>query len=115
LVADFDTGSRWTYLPFEELVELAVVKPRDNEEEAYDFTHLEGKLWCLSRFAQVRLENSSPFGEYAVLCVVDWQMSTMVQVNPQREALVGRDLPTRIGAKIELDFGTQTTTVQPNV
>jgi hypothetical protein len=37
----------------------------------------------------------------------------MVQVNPQRAALVGRDLPAAMRSKMELDFEARTTTVKP--
>jgi hypothetical protein len=112
LVAHFDTGSNYTYLPFEGLAEQGVVQ-RDPNEKGVEFFHLGEPFFCLSRFVRAQLENSSPLQEQDVVCVLDWQSSPFVQVNPQRAALVGRDLPAAMQSKIELDFEARTTMVHP--
>jgi hypothetical protein len=65
IVADFDTGSTYTYLPFDELAEQGVVKQRDENELTAEFSHLSQPFECLSRFVLARLATSSPLVEYA--------------------------------------------------
>lgn len=112
LVADFDTGSTDTYLPLEDSVVQGIVE-HDPSVPAVPYAHAKGTLKCVSHYVLATLETSSPLKGFYVLFVMDWQSSPMVQVNPQRAALVGRDLPAAMGSKMELDFEARTTTVKP--
>jgi hypothetical protein len=111
VVADFDTASNHTYLPFEELAGQGIVQPLGDDERGIEFHHLGKPFRCVSRFARCKLGVNSPSQEQALLFVLNWQTSPMVQINPIRAALVGRDLPTAIKSKMELDFEARTTTV----
>jgi hypothetical protein len=46
---------------------------------------------------------------HSVLCVFDWHLSPFVAVNPNRVALVGRDICLRLQPKITLDFANRQT------
>jgi hypothetical protein len=56
-------------------------------------------------------DGSERIARLRVLCVFNWQQSPFVAVNPNRVALVGRDICLRLQPKITLDFANLTTSL----
>jgi hypothetical protein len=52
--------------------------------------------------------------EAMIYCVSDWQTSPFVKINPDRVALVGRDLLLTLKPMILLDFNERQTEIGPS-
>ncbi len=112
-MADFDTGSAATFADFDELERRGIVQLLPSDFIHYR-SHLGRTFRCVDKVMEVGLiaddgtERSAP---HSVLCVFDWHLSPFVAVNPNRVALVGRDICLRLQPKVTLDFANLTTSL----
>jgi hypothetical protein len=114
LVADFDTGSRYTFADADLLQRQGII--------ALPPTTLWAVGWHLNRpfrytpksliVILTAADGTQKTASQTILCVRNWQQSPFVAVNPNRTALVGRSLCLATQAKILLDFARQVTSVQ---
>ena len=113
LVADFDTGFSEVYLDAEALERQGIVRITD-ADPIYESTHLGRPFNCVVKFVRLALVGADgTLCETKVLtvCVFDWHQGPFVSINPNRMALVGRDLCLSLQPKITLDFAHRETTV----
>ena len=59
-------------------------------------------------------QGSIKIQDFHALCVHNWQNSPLCLVNPNREALAGRNLLLEFPSRVELDGRQQVTTTLPN-
>jgi len=109
--ADFDTGSASTFVSYEEISAQGVVQllPSDIIRQ---LSHLGQVFQFFVRTIHLGLladDGSERIARLRVLCVLNWQQSPFVAVNPNRAALVGRDICLRLQPKIALDFENRQT------
>jgi hypothetical protein len=113
VVADFDTGSPGLFVDFDQMLARKVISV-----QPIDQAHFRPHLGRLYRFHVMPLlvgvndeTGACAIRHFSVLCVRDWAHSPMCRVNPQREALAGRNLLLEFPLRIELDGQTRTTRV----
>ncbi len=109
--ADFDTGSASTFVSYEEISAQGFVQllPSDVIRQ---LSHLGQVFRFFMRTLHLGLladDGSERIARLRVLCVLNWQHSPFVAVNPNRVALVGRDICLRLQPKIALDFANRQT------
>jgi hypothetical protein len=113
LTADFDTGAYDLYADADRLEGegLISVGPGDR---LYRSAHLSESFTYLLKTLTVALTADSVSQQTArdVVCVRDWSQSPFVVVNPQRTALVGRDLCLQLQPDVTLHFAQRETTLQ---
>ncbi|MBI1925812.1 hypothetical protein HYR99_16380 [Candidatus Poribacteria bacterium] len=111
LVADFDTGSLETYADLDSLQAQGVVQiaPQDvlrqhvhlGQAFAYFIKHV-----TLLLTSEDGVTQQLPRG---VRCVLNWQQSPFVHVNPYRQALAGRGIGLQFQPLLTLDFSRRET------
>lgn len=104
-VADFDTGNPFAFFNYEELEDSQIVSA-DDVRGSYHAQHLRETfevnvvpitVWVKDeRGRRHRLTRLCD-------CVLNWESSPFRQVNPQRQALVGRPLLNEFPLTVELD------------
>jgi len=106
LVGDFDTGASGTFVDFDFLQDhnLFQPEPGDYYELARHLNQLYRGVPKSLRF-QLTSKTGEPFAfETLIYCVPDWRLSPFVKINPNRVALIGRDLLLALKPKVVLDF-----------
>ena len=113
VVADFDTGASEVYLDAFALEEHGIIHITDTDS-IYEARHLGQpfeyvvKALRLGLFAEDgQVRETQMFS----VCVLNWRQSPFVAINPNRTALVGRDLCLVLQPVITLNFADKTTTV----
>jgi hypothetical protein len=110
LVADFDTGAYGCFADGEWLAQQGLISLQTGERirRAY---HLNMPYAYLVRTLTVALTADSQQREASqdVLCVLNWRQSPFVAINPNRTALVGRDLCLALQPIVTLNFADRTT------
>ncbi len=106
LVADFDTGALSTFSELDQLVSSEII-----ETSLFDVphiaTHLNRRYSYILKHVLVQVDESTGYRHETpetAICVRDWHNSPFVQINPSREALVGRHLPNKLTLRLSLDF-----------
>ena len=114
LVADFDSGAWGTFAELDRLVSAGII-----ETTLFDVPHIathlnRGYSYILKHLpVQINGAASHPHESLeTVICVHDWCASPFVQINPSRQALVGRHLPAKLGLCLTLDFAARCTEVK---
>jgi len=111
LTADFDSGSLNLFVDYDQMLALKIID-RQPIDQAHFRPHL-GQLYrfhVLSLLAGVTDENGAVAArEFPALCVRDWRQSPLCRVNPNREALAGRNLLLEFPLRLELN-GTERAT-----
>jgi hypothetical protein len=113
IIGDFDTGASHTFADYDFLAANNLIRP----EAGDDFEthrHLNRSFDYIDKF--VRIELSSRSGKSLVLdtwiaCVLDWRRSPFVVPNPNRIALVGRDIMLELKPNLRLDFDARQTEI----
>jgi len=114
LVADFDTGAYGCFADGEWLAQQGLISLQTGERirRAY---HLNMPYAYLVRTLTVALIADSQQREASqdVLCVLNWLQSPFVAINPNRTALVGRDLCLALQpiVTLTLNFANRTTSL----
>jgi hypothetical protein len=115
LVADFDTGSPFSFVNYDLLLAEKVVQRRP-AEYVENAIHLGKQYQCVSKIVKTEFETISGkvrSFDTAVYCVEDWANSPFVKINPSRTALIGRDLPFEAKLSFGLHFERQRTEIMP--
>lgn len=114
LVADSDTGALSTFAELDRLVSSGII-----EASLFDVphiaTHLNRRYSYVLKHVLVQVDESSGHPSETretAICVRDWHDSPFVQINPSREALVGRHLPAKLALRLTLDFVARRTDVE---
>ncbi len=113
LIADFDTGSSEVYLDADTLVRQRIIRVID-ADPIYESTHLGRPFEYVIKFVRLALvdvDGKPRETRVLTVCVFDWHQSPFVSINPNRKALVGRDLCLLLQPKITLDFSRHETTI----
>jgi hypothetical protein len=103
--ADLDTGSPHLFVDYDQLLEAGAVDFRPNAE-AFIQQHLGEYYRFHIMPIQVAIvdERGNHFVQRLhVYCVRDWQKSSLCLVNPNRQALAGRNMLPKFPVKVELD------------
>ena len=115
LTADFDSGSPGLFMNYDLMMTHQIV-----DNQPIDQPHLSAHLGQAYRFhilpllIGVRSEDGTVTArEFSVLCVRNWRLSPLCLINPNREALAGRNLLIEIPLRLELDGAKRTTRVAP--
>jgi hypothetical protein len=114
LIADFDTGALSTFAELDRLVSGGII-----ETSLFDVphiaTHLNRRYSYVLKHVLVQVDESTGYSHETpetAICVRDWGNSPFVEINPSREALVGRHLPAKLGLCLSLDFVARCTDVE---
>lgn len=115
ITADFDTGSPSFFVDYDQMLESQIVdfQPVD---QAHWRPHLGQaySLHILPILVGVSSENGMTAArEIATLCVRDWRQSPLCKINPNREALAGRNLLLEFPLRLELNGAERITRVMP--
>ncbi len=105
LTADFDSGSPNLFVDYDQMLARQIV-----DRQPIDQAHFRPHLGQLYRFHVLPLligvsdENgASAAREFPALCVRDWRQSPLCRVNPNQEALAGRNLLLEFPLRLELN------------
>jgi hypothetical protein len=117
IVGDFDTGAFYTVADYDFLVAQNIIQPksRDYYESR---VHLNKTFDCIDRLVHIELplDSGKPRTLVAsIYCVPDWHSSPFVLINPNRIALIGRDILLELESKILLDFERPQTEILSSV
>lgn len=105
-VGDFDTGAARSFADYDFLVSQQVILPEAGDD--YEISrHLSQLFNYVTKPMQFELYTA--FGQIRTLvgkihCVLNWRHSPFVKINPDRVALIGRDLLLGLKPKVLLDF-----------
>ncbi|MCS7265783.1 MAG: hypothetical protein NZ805_13230 [Armatimonadetes bacterium] len=113
VVADFDTGSPdcvvdADMLASQGIIQIAPFTPWRRS------SHLGQDFWYTRRSIEISLtaeDGTRSSVIHRVLCVRNWRQSPFVAINPNRVALVGRDLCLSLKPQVNLNFAQHQTTV----
>jgi hypothetical protein len=112
--ADFDTGSPDTCLDADLLTSQGVIQVAPSTPWRRD-SHLGRDFWFTAKDVEVSLtaaDGSQRSEVHRVQCIRGWAQSPFVLVNPNRTALVGRDLCLQLQPTVALNFAQRETTLQ---
>lgn len=113
VAADFDTGAAASFADYDILYSHAIIKAHD-DEEAETSAHLGQVFKYISKTIDIEIKISSKKTlqkRLPIFCVPNWQTSPFVSINPQRQALAGRDLFLELKPNILLDFANRQTKI----
>jgi hypothetical protein len=115
VVGDFDTGASHTFVGYDFLAAQNVIQP---EPEDYPIAslHLSQRFTYVAKWLQVELPSNSDETRNLiarVFCVSNWRLSPFVDVNPNRTALIGRDIMLELKPNLRLDFEKRQTEISP--
>jgi hypothetical protein len=110
LTADFDTGAVDIFTDGDWLESQGLIQITATDVSFFD-AHLGGSYTYLVKPVTVVLTANGVARRetYKIVCVRHWASSPFVQINPNRQALVGRGICLRLQPVVELDFAHQVT------
>jgi hypothetical protein len=114
VAADFDTGAPDVCVDSTLLEANGVITVNAEEPWRRD-VHLGQRFHYTFKDVAVVLtaaDGTQRQAVYRILCVRDWQQSPFVRINPNRAALVGRDLCLQLQPSVTLNFAQHETTLQ---
>jgi hypothetical protein len=111
--ADLDTGSPHLFMDYDQLLEADAVDFRPNAE-AFIQQHL-GEYYRF-HILPIQISIAAESGDQVMqrlhaYCVRDWLKSSLCLVNPNRQALAGRNVLLKFPVKVELDGEKKATRV----
>lgn len=106
VVADFDTGSpdcavNADMLRSQGVIQIAPFTPWRRS------SHLGQDFWYTRRHIEISLTAADGTRRsviHSILCIRDWAQSPFVAINPNRTALIGRDLCLQLQPQVTLNF-----------
>lgn len=106
VIGDFDTGSSHTFVDYDFFEAKGVLHPelRDYPEV---HVHLNQSFVYIDKLLRVELPNDSGSAravDARISCVQRWRSSPFTEINPNRVALIGRDVLFKLKPKVFLDF-----------
>lgn len=114
-IADFDTGAGEIYVNMARLIAEGLIKEPSPVEGIHKNIHLGKNYWyyvkelCVGivpEKGKIKKEEKFP-----VVCICNWDRSPFVFINPNRSALVGRNLFLKIGPSVILQFANRKTEI----
>jgi hypothetical protein len=108
MVGDFDTGAIPTFADYDFLVDQKLILS-ERGDALKASRHLDQPYVCVSKW--VRFKLSSHVAEAKIYCVLDWRQSPFVAINPNRTALIGRDILLELKPQVRLDFEKRQTEI----
>lgn len=113
VIGDLDTGSTHTFFDYDSLIAQNIIRP-----EARDYLeihhHLNRPFVYVDKLVRIELPaapDETRFLETLICCVQDWQTSPFVKINPNRTALIGRDIMLELKPRVLLDFDKRQTEI----
>ncbi|MBM3236333.1 hypothetical protein FJZ31_08550 [Candidatus Poribacteria bacterium] len=106
LVADFDTGSLETYVNLDSLRAQGIVQIA-TQDVLRQHTHLGQVFSYFLKQVSILLTSEDCVIKQltrGIRCVLNWQQSPFVRVNPNRQALAGRGIGLQFRPLLTLDF-----------
>lgn len=113
MIGDFDSGASHTFVDYDFLLAQNIIRPAIGEE-AETHLHLNERFDYFDKFVRIELPSTSgePRSlETWVSCVQDWNLSPFVTINPNRTALIGRDILLELQPQVLLDFAKRLTEI----
>jgi hypothetical protein len=115
IVGDLVTGSSHTFADYSFLAAKNLIRPEAGDD-LETHLHLNRPFDYVDKF--VRIELPSRSGKSLALdtwiaCVLDWRLSPFVALNPNRIALIGRDIMLELKPNVRLDFDARQTEILP--
>lgn len=106
LTGDFDTGAVDIFTDGDWLESQGLTQI-DATDVSFGDSHLGLSYTYLVKPVTVVLtaDGVARREQYKIVCVRNWTSSPFVQINPKRQALVGRGIGLRLQPIVELDFG----------
>lgn len=113
IVADLDTGASHTFTDYDFLAAKNLIRPEAGDDFETHL-HLNRPFDYIDKFVHIELPSRS--GKSLVLetwiaCVLDWRLSPFVALNPNRTALIGRDILLELKPNVRLDFDKRQTEI----
>lgn len=113
VIGDFDTGCSHTFVDYDFLAAQKIIQ-REIIEDFERHQHLNRDFVYVDK--SVRVELSANSGSVNTLdtrisCVRNWHASPFVEINPNRIALIGRDVLLELKPKVLLDFDKRQTEI----
>lgn len=113
IIGDLDTGAFDTFADYEFLRVKNLLQPATGDY--YEIArHLGQTYQFVSKLLHVQLSTSSGKAhalDVMINCVPDWHASPFVKINPDRVALVGRDILRALMPRVLLDFEARRTEI----
>jgi hypothetical protein len=105
LIGDMDTGSPITALNMEQLISSGNIRPDLIDTLERDIFHDEYYEYSIEPiYIQITDETGKKKSKHITCeCVKDWYKSLFCKVNPNRQALIGRDLLLEFPIEVKLD------------
>jgi len=113
IVGDFDTGSAHIFANYDFLIAQNVIQPQAGDDTGVS-RHLSRSFLYVTKFLRFTLSAKSDLpraAEAKVYCVLDWHASPFVNINPNRTALIGRDMMLELKPRVLLDFDKRQTEI----
>jgi hypothetical protein len=105
VIGDFDTGSSHTFFDYDFLAAQNIIRPelRDYPEI---HIHLNQPFVYIDKLIRIALADSGKihYVDVRISCVQNWSSSPFIEINPNRIALIGRDILLKLKPKVLLDF-----------
>lgn len=113
VIGDLDTGAISTFVDYDLLARKKIIE-LSVQEDAELSLHLNQSYAYLPRRVEIEITLAS--GEMrsqtaTIACVVDWQDSPFVKINPHRTALIGREVFFKFKPCLLLDFEKRQTEI----
>jgi len=113
IVGDFDTGASNTFVDYDFLTDHNLIQPQVEDYPIVSL-HLSQRFAYVAKWLQVEVPSNS--GETRnliarVFCVSNWNISPFVEINPNRTALIGRDILLELKPQVLLDFAKRQTEI----
>jgi hypothetical protein len=113
IVGDFDTGASRTFVDYGFLTAHNIIQPDDTDYSEASL-HLNQRFVYIAKLLRIVLPaNSSEANtlDARIFCVPNWHLSPFVKINPNRVALIGRDILLKLKPKVLLDFEQRQTEI----
>jgi hypothetical protein len=115
IVADLDTGASHTFTDYDFLAAKNLIRPEAGDDFETHL-HLNRPFDYIDKFVRIELPSRSgkPLAlDTWIACVLDWRLSPFVALNPNRTALIGRDIMLELKPNLRLDFDKRQTEILP--
>ncbi|MGH7454987.1 MAG: hypothetical protein ACRENG_26760 [bacterium] len=117
VVGDFDTGASHSFVDYDFLLAQNLIMPVVGEFPKTSH-HLNRSYEYVAKFLRFRLsskDDETRVLETKICCVLDWHTSPFVKINPNRIALIGRDIMLELKPRVLLDFEKRQTEIGASV
>ena len=113
IVGDFDTGASNTFVDYDFLRDHDLIQPQAEDYPIVSL-HLSQRFAYVAKWLQVEVPSNSRETRNLIariFCVSNWNFSPFVALNPNRTALIGRDIMFELKPRVLLDFDKRQTEI----